>query len=266
MSIPTNSFPLWPEHTPINGPLPTLTPVLPAEPGGAAFVICPGGGYGFLAPHEGVPVGEWLASLGITAFVLHYRIAPHGRHPDQLNDAARAVRTVRANAVAWNLDPERIGVLGFSAGGHLASTIATHWTAGDPQASDPLDRVSSRPNAAVLIYPVITLEGPYAHAGSRDNLLGPEPDPALVAALSNERQVNAQTPPTFLVHSADDLGVSCVNSFLFAQALAAHGVVVELQLYERGDHGYGMGGDDPLLRTWPDRCADWLRRRGFVGG
>jgi acetyl esterase/lipase len=237
----------------------------PAEKAtGAAIVVCPGGGYGALADHEGKPVAQWLNSLGVTAFVLRYRLGPRYHHPTMLRDAARAIRTVRANAQKWGLDPHRIGILGFSAGGHLASTAATHFDDGNPNAEDPVERVSSRPDAAILIYPVITLDGPYAHLGSRDNLLGPSPPKELIDLLSNEKQVTPRTPPVFLVHTNGDTGVPAENSLLFALALRRAGVPMELHLYEKGEHGFGLGGNDPVLRTWPDRCADWLRARGFV--
>lgn len=266
MTIPTSPFTLWPDGALPPEELSTLTPT-PAAPrntSGAAFIICPGGGYGHLADHEGGPVAAWLAGLGIAAFVLRYRLGPRHIHPAMLDDAARAVRTIRAHANEWGLNPARIGILGFSAGGHLASTLATHWDNGDPHAPDPLQRVSSRPDAAVLVYPVITLQEPHTHAGSRENLLGPNPQQALLNLLSNETQVTPETPPTFLMHTADDAAVPCENSLLFALALRRAGVPCELHLYEHGAHGVGLGGDDLVLSTWPARCADWLRGRGFI--
>src|SRR5215204_5851378 len=193
---------LWPQGAPgalgrEPADVPTLTPYLaPKERAtGAAVVVCPGGGYQHLADHEGRPVAEWLNSVGVTAFVLKYRLGPRYRHPSMLQDAGRAVRTVRARAAEWGLDPERVGVLGFSAGGHLASTAGTHFDAGRPDAADPVERVSSRPSVMILIYPVITMRE-RTHAGSRRNLLGEEPAPELVALLSNEEQVTKETPPT----------------------------------------------------------------------
>ncbi len=262
-------LPLWPEGTAFGPSVvpPTLTRYDPPEgqSSGASFVVCPGGGYVVLADHEAAPVAEWLASLGITAYVLHYRLGPHSRHPDMLHDAARAMRTVRAQTQREGRDPNRIGILGFSAGGHLAATLATHFEAGDPDAADPLARVSSRPDLAVLVYPVITLEEPHGHAWCRNQLLGDETaETEMVAFLSNHHQVTPETPPTFLVHSADDDGVPPENSLLMALALSAARVPFELHLYERGGHGYGLGGNDPVLRTWPDRCRDWLRGQGFL--
>jgi len=246
--------------------IPTLTVYNPPaeKRNGSAVIVCPGGGYGVLAPHEGAPVAEWLNTLGVTGFVLKYRLGPRYHHPIMLQDADRAIRTVRAHAGEWGLDPRRIGILGFSAGGHLASTAATHFDDGDPNASDPIDRVSSRPDVAILIYPVITMTDPYTHAGSRHNLLGDDPPPALIELLSNEKQVTARTPPAFLVHGADDEGVPCENSLLFALAMHKACVPVELHIYEHGPHGFGLGGGDPILSGWPALCAHWLRHRGFI--
>jgi acetyl esterase/lipase len=248
---------------------PTLTLFLPEgqhEPC-AAVVVCPGGGYGHLATgHEGREVGEWLNSLGISAFVLKYRIAPRYGHPAPLDDAQRALRLVRANADVWNIDPSRVGILGFSAGGHLASTTATHFDEGDPKATDPVDRQGCRPDFVVLCYPVIAMTGPSAHLSSRRNLLGDTPDPKLVQAYSNEMQVTAHSPPTFLFHTDADQSVPAENSLMYYQALRKAGVPAELHIYETGPHGVGLAADDPVLSTWTDRCEDWLRRRGAMGG
>ncbi|MGA2443287.1 MAG: alpha/beta hydrolase, partial [Tepidisphaeraceae bacterium] len=180
--------------------IPTLTPFLvaPAKAGAAAFIVCPGGSYGHLAPHEGAPVAQWLNTLGIHAFVLKYRLGPKYHHPAEMQDVQRAIRLVRSRADQWNLDANRIGIVGFSAGGHLASTAATHFDDGIPDDPDPINRVSSRPDLAILAYPVISMADPYAHAVSRKNLLGDNPDPALELLLSNDRQVTAQTPPCFI--------------------------------------------------------------------
>jgi acetyl esterase/lipase len=243
--------------------IPTLTPYITKEnPTGATVIVCPGGGYTRLADHEGRPVAEWLNSLGITAFVLKYRVGPRYHHPAPLQDAARAVRTVRARAKEWNLDPNRIGILGFSAGGHVASTIGTHFDQGSANAADPIERVSSRPDRLILIYPVITMRE-FTHAGSKRQLLGENPSNELVALLSNDEQVTKQTPPTFLVHTADDAGVPVENSLRFAEALRKAGVGFELHVYEHGPHGFGLGGNDPVLLSWPGRCADWLKLQGF---
>ena len=261
---------LWPGGAPEavgNEPvdIPTLTPYLPSKEKatGAAIIVCPGGGYQHLADHEGRPVAEWLNSIGITAFVLKYRLGPRYHHPAPLQDAARAIRTVRARAAEWNVDPERIGILGFSAGGHLASTAGTHFDSGKPDAPDLIERVSSRPNLMILIYPVITMKQ-QTHAGSKNNLLGPNPPPDLVTLLSNEEQVTKETPPAFLVHTSTDTSVPVENSLMFAMALRKAGVPFEFHLYERGPHGFGLGLKDPVLATWPGRCADWLRVHGFA--
>ena len=267
---PETPIVLWPAGAPGaigNEPrdIPTLTPYLPAKEkaSGAAVIVCPGGGYQHLADHEGRPVAEWLNSIGITAFVLKYRLGPRYHHPAPLQDAARAIRTVRARAVEWNVDPERIGILGFSAGGHLAATAGTHFDSGEHDAADLIERVSSRPNLMILIYPVITMKQ-YAHAGSKKNLLGPDPPPDLVALLSNEEQVTKETPPAFLVHTSTDTTVPVENSVMFATALRKAGVPFEFHLYERGPHGFGLGVKDPVLATWPGRCADWFRVHGFA--
>src|SRR5437660_2563378 len=225
--------------------IPTLTPYFAAKEKapGAAVIVCPGGGYTHLADHEGQPVAEWLNSIGITAFVLKYRLGPRYHHPAPLQDAARAIRTIRAHAAEWKIDPERIGIIGFSAGGHLASTIATHFDSGKPDARDLIERVSSRPNLAVLIYSVITMREK-THAGSKKNLLGDNPAPELIALLSNEEQVTKETPPVFLVHAMTDTAVPVENSLMFAAALRKAGIPFELHVYERGPHGFGLGGND----------------------
>lgn len=245
--------------------IPTLTPYLPAKDKmtGAAVIVCPGGGYTHLADHEGGPVAEWLNSLGVTAFVLKYRLGPRYHHPSMMQDAARAIRLVRARAGDWGLDPQRIGILGFSAGGHLASTAGTHFDSGKTEASDPIERVSSRPSLMILIYPVITMKEK-THAGSKKNLLGEAPTPELITLLSNEEQVTKETPPAFLIHTMTDTAVPVENSLGFITALRKFGVPFEFHLYERGPHGFGLGLKDPILATWPDRCADWLRLHGFA--
>lgn len=258
-------YPLWPEGTVFaeNVTPPTLTRYDPpaGKANGASVVVCPGGGYGMLADHEGGVVACWLNTLGIMAFVLHYRLGPHSRHPAMLQDVARAVRWVRGQEE--DLDPSRIGILGFSAGGHLASTLATHFEAGNPEATDPLDRLSSRPDAAILIYPVISLQEPHGHGGSRENLLGSDAPSDLIESLSNHLHVTPGTPPTFLVHTAGDAAVPAENSLLFALALRAANVPVELHLYAHGPHGFGLAAGDPILGTWPAHCAAWLTGQGF---
>ena len=262
--------PLWPGGAPGavgSGPedTPTISLFRPSgASSGAAFVVCPGGGYTRLADHEGHDVAVWLNGIGVTAVVLKYRLGPRYRHPAPLQDVARAIRTVRARAKEWNVDPGRIGVIGFSAGGHLASTVATQFDAGNPAAADAVDRVSSRPNLAVLAYPVISMEARIAHAGSRNNLLGPNPSAELVQALSSERRVTTQTPPTFLFHTADDAVVLVENSLQFAAALRGAKVPYQLHVFETGRHGVGLAPDNPVLSAWPRLLESWLRARGFV--
>ncbi len=232
---------------------------------GAAIVVCPGGGYGGLAmDHEGEQIGRWLNSEGIAAFVLRYRHAPGYRHPVPLMDAQRALRTVRARAAEWGVNPGHIGILGFSAGGHLTGTAGTHFDAGNPQAEDPVDRVSCRPDFLVLVYPVITFDGPFAHMGSRKNLLGGDPAPALVKELSLENAVTKDTPPTFLFHTSGDSGVPSENSLLFYRALHDAKVPVEMHVFEKGEHGVGLAPKDPALSVWPKLCITWLRGQGML--
>jgi acetyl esterase/lipase len=263
---------LWPRGAPgalgretVDEPRITVYRASASSASGTAVVVCPGGGYSHLASdHEGKQVAEWLNSLGVSAFVLQYRLGPRYHHPAPLLDAQRAIRTVRARAQEWSVDPSRIGILGFSAGGHLASTAATHFDAGAPGSSDPIERQSSRPDFAVLAYPVISLFDPAAHAGSRLNLLGEAPDPALVAELSNERKVTSQTPPSFLFSTTDDGTVPVENSLRFFEALKKAGVSAELHVFAHGRHGVGLAPDDPVLSQWPKLCAVWLKGLGLL--
>ena len=254
-------FKLWQDKAPGalgEGPAdtPTLTAYLPKEPSGAAFVVCPGGGYGGLAGHEGAPVAQWLAKNGITSFVLKYRLGPKYRHPMELGDAQRAIRFVRAHAAAWKIDPQRIGILGFSAGGHLCTSAATHFDDGDSKAADPIDRVSCRPDLQIPIYPVVTM-GPGTHQGSKNNLLGKDPSPELVDLMSNEKQVTAKTPPAFIVHSTTDKAVPVSNSDNYAEALKKAGVPYEYVRLDHGEHGYG------LKDFWTVQCEKWLKANKF---
>jgi acetyl esterase/lipase len=260
--------PLWPGPAPgAKGTEPTDIPAIsiykPARPNGQAVVIFPGGGYGALAlDHEGFMCAEWLTSQGVTAIVTRYRLGSRGyRHPVMLNDAKRAVRSIRSRAAALGIDPARIGVWGFSAGGHLASTISTHFDAGDPNAADPVDRVSSRPDFAILGYPVVTFTEAWTHQGSKRNLLGENPPANLVDDLSNEKRVTAKTPATFLFHTNEDKGVPPENSVYYYLALRKAGVPAELHIYERGPHGVGLAPTDIALSSWPARLSDWLRNR-----
>lgn len=246
---------------------PTLTAYRPpaGKANGTAVVVCPGGGYGGLAlGHEGLEIAQWLNARGVTAFVLKYRLGTRYRHPAPLQDAQRALRTVRANAKAWQVDPKRVGVWGFSAGGHLASTAATHFDDGKPAAADPIERQGCRPDFAILCYPVISMAPPFAHGGSRHNLLGDKPDAKLVESLSNDKQVTARTPPTFLFHTKDDAVVPVQNSTLFYQACLKHKVPAELHLYEKGPHGVGLARRFPDLAGWPDKLEAWMKKRALL--
>ena len=246
--------------------IPTLTPFpAPKETAtGAAIVVLPGGGYSHLSEtKEGSDVAKWLNSLGISAYVLKYRLGMRYHQPNQLLDAARAMRMVRAHSKEWNLDANKIGILGFSAGGHLASTLATHFDAGKPDAKDEIDKISSRPDLQILIYPVITMGG-LTHGGSKMNLLGDKPTDELVKMYSNELQVTKDTPPAFLVHAVTDTAVPVENSLMYAEALRKANVSFEIHLYEQGPHGFGLAPTNPVLASWKDRCADWLGLRGFI--
>jgi acetyl esterase/lipase len=273
---PRLEFPLWTGDAP--GALgkeakdiPALTPYFaPAgKATGASIVICPGGGYFSLAPHEGFHYALWLNEQGIAGFVLKYRLGSGGyRHPAMMQDVQRAIRYVRANAEKWKLDPNRIGVMGSSAGGHLAATALTHFDAGEQGAADPIDRVSSRPNLGILCYPVITM-GADTHIGSKQNLLGDKPDPGLVALLSNEKQVTRDTPPVFLFHTFEDPTVKVENTLEFAAALRRSGVPFALHIYTKGNHGMGLGSAqwDPGNRhEWTTECALWLKEQKFGAG
>lgn len=266
---------LWPGGAPnakgdSDGDKPTLTIYLPPKEKatGAAVVICPGGGYGFLAmDHEGHQIAQWLNSLGVAGFIVKYRHRNSGAgygHPVPLQDAQRAIRMVRSRAKEWNIDPNRIGVLGFSAGGHLASTTGTHFDKGRGDADDLVERVSCRPDFMILIYPVISLTEWYAHSGSQRNLLGDNPDKEMLESLSNDKQVTTQTPPTFLVHADDDNGVPAENSIYFYLALRKAKVPAEMHIYQKGGHGFGLGKKDSAASGWPTCCANWMKERGLL--
>jgi len=238
---------------------------------GAAVVVCPGGGYAGLAmDHEGRQVAEFFNGLGVTAFVLKYRTAgkerPGPLHPAPLADAQRAIRLARAKAADFGIDPKRVGLMGFSAGGHLASTAGTHFDAGKP-GGDPIDAASCRPDFLILGYPVITMDEAVTHRGSRNNLIGPKPDPKLVEELSNEKQVTKDTPPTFIFHTNEDTAVIPENAIRFYLACKKAGVPVELHMYEKGRHGVGINprGVSVGTDTWKHRLADWLKDRGVLG-
>jgi acetyl esterase/lipase len=263
---------LWPEGAPgavgnedADRPSLTLYVLPPGRLPRTAVVVCPGGGYEMLAmDYEGGQVAEWLNGLGIDAFVLKYRLAPRYHHPVMLEDAQRGVRYVRSRAQEFGVATDRIGIWGFSAGGHLASTAATHFDAGNAASSDPVERVSSRPDFAVLAYPVITCSESFKHAISCKNLLGDNPDPAMAEYLSNEKRVTPETPPAFLFHTDDDPVVPVENSLAFYAALRKAHVPAELHVYAHGRHGVGLAPDDPILSSWPQRLADWFRVRGLL--
>ena len=231
---------------------------------GQALVVCPGGGYGILAyDWEGTDIAKWLNANGIAAIVLKYRLPNSKSNIDPklspLLDAQRALRFVRANAEKWNIKKDKIGIMGFSAGGHLASTAGTHFDKGNPNATDSIDRISSRPDFMILMYPVITMSQPYMHQGSRNNLIGTMADSATAKYYSNDLQVTGETPPTLLVHATDDKAVPVENTLSFYQALKNNGVHAEMHIYPYGGHGFSLAIGKGYLQTWTDRCMEWLR-------
>lgn len=267
------TIPLWPSGAPgATGTRPEDTPrvdvFLPSgKPCGAGVVILPGGGYGGLAvDHEGWQIAKFYNSLGVTAFVCCYRLGSQGyHHPIEMNDAKRALRWVRANAAKYGLDTRRIGLTGFSAGGHLASTVGTLFDDGDPNAADPVDKLSSRPDFLVLGYPVISMTDAFMHRGSRNNLLGPEKDnEELARQLTNYRNVSPHTPPTFFFQTDEDTAVPAENAVQFYLALRKHKVPAEMHIYQRGPHGVGLQLGDPVLSTWSQHLRDWLRNNGWL--
>jgi acetyl esterase/lipase len=277
------TIPLWPEGVPdaradatpevvedsrvSNVHVPTLTVFAPPadRANGTAVIVCPGGGYTRLVMgNEGHPIAQWLNSLGVTAFVLKYRLKEYG-HPAPLRDALRAVRLVRSRAAEFGVDPARIGIYGASAGGHLASSAITLFDHPDGRTGHALDAVSARPDFALLQYPVIFMEGPHVHAGSRRSLLGQDLAPELVARLSTDRQVTAATPPTFLVHAAEDTSVPLENSVAFHAALRRAGAPAELHVFQKGAHGFGLRKDLGPASEWPRLAEAWMRVNGWLG-
>jgi acetyl esterase/lipase len=245
---------------------PDLAIYLPSERNatGEAVVVCPGGGYSVLAyDWEGSDIACWLNSRGIAAFVLKYRLPGNKSNiiprESPLMDAQRAMRLVRFNAEKWNVDPTKIGVMGFSAGGHLASTLSTHYDRGNPSSEDPVEQVSCRPDFSVLVYPVISFQEEITHMGSRTNLLGAHASAELVDYYSNELQVTPDTPPAILIHSGDDDAVPVENSIAYYKALRANNIDSELHIYPYGGHGYSLAIGRGHLSTWPDRVIDWIR-------
>ena len=265
-------IPLWTGAAPgalgtDDSDIPALTVFLPRTVAAntPAVIVCPGGGYVRLAAnHEGRQVASFLNSLGLAAFVLRSRLGPRYHHPVEMGDVQRAIRLVRERSASWSLDPSRIGIMGFSAGGHLAMTASTMFDGGNPGASDPIDRVSSRPDFAVLGYPVISMTEPWTHQGSKTALLGASPDAALAAQLSGERAVTRETPPTFLFHTNADTTVPPENSVQYYLALRRASVPAEMHIFEKGAHGVGLANDDTALSAWSTLLANWLRGRGIV--
>ena len=263
---------LWPNGAPgalgnEDSDKPALTIFLPVknQANDTGVIVCPGGSYAALASnHEGRQVANWLNSLGVAAFVLKYRLGPRYHHPIELGDAQRAIRLVRAHAAEYGIATDRVGIMGFSAGGHLAATIGTHFDDGSTTDSDPVQRQGSRPDFLVLGYPVISFTTLYTHQGSLHNLLGDSPDPKLMQSLSEELQVTAQTPPTFLFHTTEDKTVPVENSVLFYLALRKAGVAAEMHIFERGPHGVGLALRDPALAMWPELLANWFRLHGLL--
>jgi len=263
---------LWPNGPPkskgedLKKDLPTLLTYSPKKANGTAVVVCPGGGYhGLASGHEGHDIGKWFASLGVTAVILDYRRANGGyKHPVPLMDAQRAIRTVRARAAKLKVDPNKIGIMGFSAGGHLASSAGTHFDAGNPSTTDPIEKQSSRPDFMILCYPVIAFDQEFTHKGSQVNLLGADAPKDLVDKMSSEKQVTPQTPPTFLFHTDEDKVVPPENAVEFYLALRKAKVPAELHIYRQGRHGVGLAKTMPATKAWSTACENWMRGFGWL--
>ncbi len=262
-------LPLWPDGAPLGENAtaedPQMTIYLPDNPNGAAVVIYPGGGYwGLAMDHEGHQVAQWLNSFGVAGIIVSYRRGPGAAYPVPQLDAQHAIRTVRYNSEAWDIDPNRIGVLGFSAGGHLASTTGLHFDLGDENAEDSIKKQSCRPDFMVLVYPVISMTQDYMHKGSRNNLIGENPDPELAEKMSGELQVTAETPPTFLILSNADTAVPAENSVYLYLALRKAGVPAEMHIFEKGAHGFGLGQLNHILSNWMELYEKWMGQRGLL--
>ncbi len=241
-------------------------PALAEKATGTAVIICPGGGYAGLAiRHEGLQVAQWFNSFGVTAFVLTYRqpddAIMENKTIGPMQDGQKAIRIVRRHAKEWGIDPNKIGIMGFSAGGHLASTLSTHF---NEKVYEPEDSTSARPDFSLLIYPVITMDSPITHMGSRQNLLGNAPTQELVKHFSNELQVTGKTPPAFMVHSLDDGTVPVQNSIRYALATRENKIPCELHIYQQGGHGYGLSTRGGTPSKWPEACREWLETNGFL--
>jgi acetyl esterase/lipase len=268
----TQIFPLW-EHDPpgalgsLDQDRPTITvyPPLDGTRTATAILIAPGGSYRMLAAnHEGRQFANFFNGMNVTAFVLKYRLGPRYHHPIELGDVQRAIRWVRAHSEQYGFRPDRVGLMGFSAGGHLASTAGTHFDDGKSNATDPIDRVSCRPDFLILAYPVITMLPPYAHEGSVANLLGENASTELRKQLSNERNVTSRTPPTFLLSTSEDTVVAPENTVEFYLALRKAGVPAEMHVFEKGPHGVGLDLENPVLGSWPMLLTNWLREGGLL--
>jgi acetyl esterase/lipase len=268
---PPKSVLLWPDGAPgalgaTDADKPSLDVYLPEKADlGTGVLVVPGGGYQFLAlDHEGAQVAQWLVERGVAAFVLHYRIAPRYHYPAPIQDGQRAMSFLRAHAADYGVKPDRLGIWGFSAGGHLASSVTTHFDAGQPDATDPVERVSDRPDFAIFAYGVLSMESEITHPGSRLNLLGPNPDSSLVEQFTNAKQVTRDTPPCFIFHTAADQVVPVLNSVNFYLALLRVGVPAELHVFEQGQHGVGLAQKDPQLRKWPELLEGWMHLHGWM--
>ena len=271
-NLPTPA-PLWPNGAPgAQGTtfedVPTLAAFIPASnPTKTAVIVAPGGGYTHLSMmKEGADVAQWLNAHGVAAFVLKYRLGPKYHNPIELGDAQRAIRTVRANAAQYGIAPDHIGMWGFSAGGHLTASAGTNFDPGKPEATDPIEKQSSKPDFLILGYPVISMLDPYVHAGSRKFLLGENPAEADLQLMSPELHVTPLTPPTFLFSTTDDKTVPVMNSILFYSALVKAGVPAEMHIFQHGAHGAGLAPANPQLRVWPDLLIKWMRERGYAAG
>lgn len=260
---------LWPEGAPgalgnEHADRPRLTPYLLDGPGPhACVIVCPGGGYQTRAQHERDPISIWLNTVGVSSFVLDYRVKPY-KNPIPLGDAQRAIRIVRSRAKEWRLDPERIGILGFSAGGHLAASASTFHDEGNPSAADPIERHGCRPDALIACYAVVTFNDTFGHRGCYNNFFGENADPEAVRKMSLENSVTVRNPPSFIWHTTDDAVVPVENSLLLGMALRKAGVSFELHSFPHGRHGLALAGDDETVGAWTKLCVRWLKNIGFV--
>ncbi len=263
---------VWPQGAPdakgdSTGDRPTLTFFFPEKPNGAAIVICPGGAYRGLANHEGDTIAQWCNTFGVTGIVLRYRHARSGagyKHPTPLLDAQHSLSIIRSRSKELGIDSGKIGIMGFSAGGHLAASLGTHFKARHRSGLDPMKATNCRPDFMILVYPVITMDSAFTHRGSRESLLGLNPDQALVDLMSNEKQVTPDSPPAFLVHTTDDQAVPVENSLVMYSALRKAGVPVEMHIFEHGAHGFGLGAGKGAVSVWPELCKTWLKNRGIL--